>query len=185
LEVRIVQKKLYKFVSIATMMLITMAMSVNTAMAKPGAQNFEVYDNTQDGLQVATDPDTGNIEANANPGGQARLILEVHAQKVAPNCVLTVELVRDSAVVNGGLSAAGHSGFTQVLGTITTNGVGNGNGHFDVEVGDGTLDTDIYGHVDLEDYNFTCKEKDGTGVAINEYGGAPDPTLTTPLTWKE
>lgn len=105
-------------------------------------------------------------------------------QKAAPNCTYRVELVRDSAAVNGGLNAAGHSGFIQVLGTLTTNGVGNGNAHFDLDPsGDGVADTVVYGHLDFEDPSGTCVEADGTSVAVNEYGAAPDPTLSTPLTW--
>ena len=85
-------------------------------MAKPpGAQVFEVYDNTNDGLQVGTDPDTGNVQANANPGGQSRLIIEAHLQKAAPNCAYQVQLVRDTAALNGGLDASGHTGSIHVL----------------------------------------------------------------------
>lgn len=158
-------------------------------LAVPGAamasnpQQFEVYDNTSDGLQVGTDPDTGNVQAVANPGGQARLIIEAHLQKAAANCVLTVELVRDSAASNGGLDASGHSGTIQVLGTLSTNGAGNGNAHFDVPFAD--TDTQSFAHLDFEDYVGTCVEKDGTGVSFNEYGGAPDPALGTPFTFFE
>ena len=164
---------------------LLLAVVVPTAHAAPGAQRFEVYDNTQDGLQVGIDPDTGNVVVNANPGGSDRLIVEVHAQKVAPNCTLSVQLVRDSAASNGGLDASGHTGSIQTLGTLTTNGVGNGNAHFDVVVGDGTPDTAVYGHVDLEDLGGSCTEKDGSSVANNEYGAATDPSFVTPLTLLE
>ena len=157
------------------------------AIAKPpGAQVFEVYDDTNDGLLVGTDPDTGNVQANANPGGQSRLIIEAHLQKAAPNCTYNVELVRDSAASNGGLNALGHTGLTFVLGTLTTNGAGNGNAHFDLDPStDGVPDTLVYGHLDFEDPSGTCVEADGTSVAFNEYGAAPDPTLGTPFTWME
>ena len=151
-----------------------------------GAQLFEIYDETQNGLVVATDPDRGNVQANANPGGQARLIIQAHMQKAAPNCTYTVELVRDSAAVNGGLSATGHTGSVQILGTLTTNKVGNGNAHFDFDPsGAGIASTIAYGHLDFEDHAGTCVEADGTTVAVNEYGGAPDPLLATPFTWLE
>jgi hypothetical protein len=151
-----------------------------------GAQLFEVYDTTQDGLQVATDPDIGNIQANANPGGKARLIIEAHLQKVAPNCTFTVELVRDSVALNGGLNGTGHTGSVQVIGTLTTNKVGNGNAHFDFDPsGAGIASTTVYGHFDFEDPSGTCTEADGTGVGINEYGGAPNPLLATPFSWLE
>ncbi len=151
-----------------------------------GAQLFDVYDETQNGLQVATDPDRGNIRANANPGGAARLIIEAHLQKAAPNCTYTVELVRDSAAVNGGLDGSGHTGSIQVLGTITTNKVGNGNAHFDFDPsGAGTASTTAYGHLDFEDYSGTCVEADGSAVGGNEYGAAPDPTLASPFSWLE
>ena len=151
-----------------------------------GAQLFEIYDETQNGLVVATDPDRGNVKVNANPGGKARLIIQTHMQKAAPNCTYTVELVRDSAASNGGLNAVGHTGSVQVLGTLTTNNVGNGNAHFDFDPsGVGIAATAAYGHLDFEDYAGTCVEADGTTVTGNEYGGAPDPLLATPLTWLE
>lgn len=156
------------------------------ASAAGGAQLFDIYDETQNGLQVATDPDRGNVRANANPGGQARLIIQTHLQKAAPNCTYTVELVRDSAASNGGLSATAHTGGIQVIGTITTNNVGNGNAHFDFDPsGVGIASTSAYGHLDFEDRTGTCVEADGTSVATNEYGGAPDPLLVTPFTWLE
>jgi len=175
--------RLSAFVAVLLMATITFSVfSVGLASAQ-GAQVFEVYDGTQDGLVVGVDPDIGNVQAVANPGGQARLIIQTHLQKAAPSCTYTVELVRDSAASNGGLSAAGHTGSIQILGTLTTNKVGNGNAHFDVKVGDGTLDTDVFGHLDFEAVG--CTESDGTPVSSNEYGAAPDPTLATPLTWKE
>ncbi|MDP3941273.1 MAG: hypothetical protein Q8Q49_03090 [bacterium] len=157
------------------------------AFAKPpGAQVFEIYDNTQGGLVVGTNPDTGNVQATANPGGASRLIIEAHLQKAAPNCAYDVQLVRDSAASNGGLNAAGHTGSIQSLGTLTTNGVGNGNAHFDLDPsGDGVADTQTYGHLDFEDPSGTCVEADGSSVANNEYGAAPDPTLATPFNWME
>lgn len=157
------------------------------ALAKPpGAQVFDIYDNTENGLVVGTDPDTGNVRFNANPGGAHRIIVETHLQKAAPNCTYSVQLVRDSAALNGGLDAAGHSGFIQVLGTLTTNGVGNGNAHFDLAPSaDGVADTVVYGHLDFEDLSGLCVEADGSSVANNEYGAAPDPTLLTPLTWMD
>lgn len=146
-------------------------------------QQWEVYDETSDGLQPATDPDIGNVQAVANPGGQARLVIEVHVQKAAPNCELTVELVRDSEASNGGLDETGHGGSIQDLGTLTTNGGGNGNAHFDVELTD--TGTQSFAHIDIEDRNGTCVEDDGTTVGFNEYGAAPDPALDTPFTFFE
>lgn len=176
-----------KLVAGTALSVVVFGLAVTPAFAKPpGAQVFEVYDNTQDGLQVGTDPDTGNVQANANPGGQARMIVEAHLQKAAPNCTYDVQLVRDSAASNGGLDATGHSGSIQLLGTLTTNGVGNGNAHFDFDPsGDGTTDQVAFGHLDFEDPSGTCTEADGTSVANNEYGAAPAPALLTPLTWLE
>ena len=155
-------------------------LSAASAFAAPkGAQVFDVYNNTQDGLQTATDPDIGNVQVNANPGGSNRLIINVHLQKAAPNCTNNVELVRGSEASNGGLSSTGHTGSIQILGELATNKAGNGNAHFDIEVGDGTPDTDVYGHIDIEAISVTC------GVAPNQYGAAPDPLLATPLTWLE
>ena len=178
--------QLKKSIAIGTVSALMLAAVAFPAFAKPpGEQVFEVYDSTQDGLQVSTDPDTGNVEANANPGGSDRLIVNGHIQKAAPNCTLTVELVRGSAATNGGLDGTGHTGAIQVLGTFITNNVGNGNFHFDIQVGDGTPDTTVYGHIDLEDYSGSCTEADGTTVAVNEYGAAPDPALGIPLNWME
>lgn len=186
---------LKKALGIALAGAVVFGSTVVPVFAKPpGAQVFEVYDDTQDGLQVGTDPDTGNVVANANPGGTSRLIIEVHLQKGAPNCTYDVQLVRDSLALNGGLTAIGHSGPIDVLGTLTTNGVGNGNVHFDVDpqtlpdsvdATPGVLDSTVYAHIDVEDPSGTCVEADGTGVANNEYGAAPDPALGTPLTWQE
>ena len=178
--------KLKKILAAGAATAFMFAQTALPVLAKPpGAQVFDAYDNTQDGLVVGEDPDTGNVEVNANPGGSDRLIINVHAQKVAPNCELSVQLIRDSAATNGGLDESGHLGSIQTLGTLTTNNVGNGNAHFDIQVGDGTLDTTMYGHIDLEDVNGTCTEADGSSVANNEYGAAPDPTLDTPLNWME
>lgn len=115
-------------------------------------------------------------------------------QKGAPNCTYDVQLVRDVAATNGGLDATGHFGFIDVLGTLTTNKVGNGNAHFDVDpqtlpdsvdATPGVLDSTVYAHIDIEDPSGLCKEADGTSVANNEYGAAPDPALGTPLHWLE
>lgn len=151
--------------------------------APPGAQTFGVYDNTNDGLVVGTDPDIGNVEVVANPGGEARLVVNTHLQNAAPGCTYSVELVRDSAATNGGLNEFGHVGSIQVLGELTTNKTGNGNAHFDVELtGDGTVT--MYGHLDFE-ATGSCEESAGDLVVFNEYGAAPDPTLSTPLFWLE
>ena len=153
---------------------------------KTNPQQFDVHDETQDGLQTATDPDIGNVRAVANPGGQDRVIIQVHIQHAAPNCTLSVDLVRDSAATNGGLSAAGHTGFIQPLGTLTTNGQGNGNFHFDGDLNPASPGTtQAYGHIDLENYTSSCTEDDATTVQNNEYGAAPDPALQTPFTWYE
>lgn len=177
--------RIKKTLATAAITAITFGSLALPAFAKPGAQVFNVYDNTQDGLQVATDPTTGQVEFNANPGGSNRLIITVHAHKAAPNCTLSVQLVRASEASNGGFDETGHIGSIQTLGELTTNGVGNGNAHFEVEVGDGTPDTATFGHIDLEDVNGTCEEADGTTVGNNEYGATFDPALDTPVTWLE
>ena len=165
--------------------LVVLSTGFAFAAKPPGAQVFDVYDNTQDGIQVGTDADVGNVQANANPGGASRLIINAHLHKAAPSCTYTVELVRGSSASNGGLSSTGHTGSIQILGTLTTNAAGNGNAHFDFDPSsDGVPDTDAYGHLDFEAQG-TCVESDGTSVTNNEYGGAPDPTLATPLTWKQ
>jgi hypothetical protein len=154
--------------------------------APPGAQVFEVYDETNNGLDVSVDPDVGNVEFNANPGGQPRLVIEAHLQKAAPNCEYTVELVVDSEASNGGLDEIGHTGVIRALGVLTTNRAGNGNAHFDYDLsnfGDGT--TQMWGHLDFEDPTGTCTEADGTTVQFNEYGATFDPLADTPVTWWE
>jgi len=165
---------------------VMLASTVLPAFAKPpGAQVFSVYDNTYDGLVLGTDPDMGNVQVVANPGGSNKLIINTHVQGAAPDCELSVDLVYASEASNGGLDETGHTGNIIPLGTLTTNSQGNGNFHTEIEVGDGTLDTAMYGHIDFEDYSGTCEEADGTTVANNEYGAAPDPTLDTPLTWMQ
>ena len=174
----------------ALVMVIVMAMMLVVPFASAASitnpQQFEVYDSTNDGLVVATDADIGNVQAVANPGGAERVIIQASLKKVAPNCTYTVELVRGSAATNGGLSASAHTGSITVLGTLTTNGTGNGNAHFDfAPSGDGVADTAAYGHLDFEDRSGACAESDGTTVSSNEYGAAPDPTLATPFTWMQ
>lgn len=176
----------HKIGAAVTSLAVTLVSTGHVLAAPPGAQVFDVYDNTQDGLVVGTDPVMGQVEGNANPGGKERIILTVSVKKAAPNCTLNVELVNDSAASNGGLDGTGHTGFVTVLGTLTTNKVGNGTAHFDFNPsGDGVADTQMWGHIDIEDPSGTCLEADGSTVGPNEYGAAPDPLLNTPFTWME
>lgn len=170
------------------LVLMTATMSQAAKPAPTHPQQFEIYDETQDGLDPAIDPDIGNVQAVANPGGKERLIIQIHLQGAAPSCELEVELVTWTEASNGGLDGSGHFGDITVLGTITTNAAGNGNAHFDVAPsGDGMADTEMFGHIDLEAVFLPddCEEDDGTIVQQNEYGAAPDPALGTPFTWFE
>lgn len=180
-------KKINKvFTVVTSTVMMMMLVSVASAAAITNPQQFDVYDSTNDGLVVSTDAKIGNVQAVANPGSAERVIIQASLKKVAPNCIYTVELVRGSVASNGGLSATGHTGSITVLGTLTTNGAGNGNAHFDfAPSGDGVADTAAYGHLDFEDRSGACSESDGTTVSSNEYGAAPDPTLATPFTWME
>lgn len=176
---------------LACAVLVLGAFGLGAAFAA-GAQVFDVYDTTQDGLQVGIDADIGNVQAVANPGNQSRVIVEIHVQKAVPNCTMNVELVTSFAATNGGLDATGHFGAIDVLGTLTTNGVGNDNAHFDFDpstlvgvvgmTGDATpglLDTTAYSHFDLED---TAGQD--CGLSFNQYGAAPDPALGTPFNFQ-
>lgn len=181
-------RKLLTFgAGIALVLATTTVVHAGPPLVPTNPQQFEVYDDTQDGLNPATDPDIGNVQAVANPGGKERLIIQVHVQGAAPDCELEVELVRDDEASNGGLDETGHTGSIDVLGTLTTNAVGNGNAHFDIKPsGDGKADTQMFGHIDLEAFFLGgCEEDDGTQVDVNEYGAAPDPALDTPFTWFE
>ena len=95
----------------------------------------------------------------------------------APSCTYNVQLVTTGANPSGGLAPdSGHTGFINVIGTLTTNGNGKGNS------GALTVDTSTlagtapsggftYAHVDIE-ATGSCTEADGTSVANNEYGAS-------------
>jgi hypothetical protein len=158
-----------------------------------GRTKVNVYDDTHNGWNVTTpDPLTGGADpeigfVNFRPtigcggGGECdpnNIVVVVTLKKAAPNCTLTVQLVTSSTDDGGGLAPDGnHTGFINVIGTITTNSQGNGNtGAIVVDVGtlggvapSGQI---TYAHVDLEDLAGTCVEADGTPVENNEYGAS-------------
>lgn len=169
-----------------------------SSTSDPGTERtFNVYDETQDGLQTG-DPVIGTVNATVNPNGEERLIIDVTIAGAAPNCTLTPQLLKmNTPIGNGGLDEEGHD---QNAGAIifngegeqqTTNEAGSATFHLDfAPSGDGVTDTQRWGHLDFEDGSPTggagnCMEADTTIVVDNEYGAAPDPALNMPFSWLE
>jgi len=164
---------------------VTVSHAAPLMPGEPGQTKVPIYDNTDNGWNVTTnDPVTGGPDPEIGftnfrptvPGDPEHIIVVVNLQDGAPNCTYTVELVTDGNSPDGGLPPDGnHTGFINVIGELTTNGNGHGNsGALMVDV---TTLSDVaaagqrtYAHVDVEDYNGTCVEADGTSVATNEYG---------------
>lgn len=154
--------------------------SASAAPAWPdlGQATIPIYDNTTDGWNVHTgtpDPTVGFVNFRpTGPGDTDRLRLTVVLQKAAPACSYNLELVLWGTTPTGGLGPDDfHHGRINRIGTMTTNGAGNGNSgaiHVDVrtllEAVPGVVN---YGHIDIEDYDQDCVERDGTNVNGNEY----------------
>lgn len=149
-----------------------------------GATKINIYDNTHNGWNVATndpvtlgpDPVIGFVNFHPTTGADPDTIKVVVALKdAAPNCDYDLQLVTNINDPEGGLPADGfHSGFILPIGMMTTNGKGIGNsGSIEVDVsGLGAPGSTVYAHVDIEDVDGDCMEADGTPVANNEYGAS-------------
>lgn len=156
-----------------------------------GGTKINIYDNTHDtwNVNVGTpDPTLGFVNFLPPTASDPNtLTLVVALKKAAPNCTLRIEIVTDGTDPAGGLGADSiHTGWITSVGSITTNGAGNGNtGAFTVDVRTigGTVPGVVnYAHVDLEDDLRLCKESDGTGVSFNEYGASSSVTLSSGAT---
>ena len=156
-----------------------------------GMSKMNIYDETYDVWNVHTgtpDPVIGFVNFLAPSAADPNnLTLVVALKKAAPNCTLTIEVVTDGTDPDGGLGADSfNTGWITVVGTITTNGAGNGNtGAFTVDVRTifGTVAGEVnYAHIDLEPYNVQCMEKDGTAVWGNEYGASSSVMLASGAT---
>lgn len=157
-----------------------------------GMTKVNIYDNTHNLWNVTTDdPVTGDPDPvigfvnfrPTTPGDPTHIVVVVALKDGAPSCDYEIQLVTTGADTGAGLPPDGfHSGFPNVIGTLTTNAQGKGNtGAIQVDVT--TLDAIsasgafTYAHVDVEDPDANCEEADGTGVANNEYGASGyDPT---------
>ena len=161
-----------------------------------GTNRSNIFDNTQNGLQVGIDPIIGYVvQREPNADDPTHIEVRVHLQGAAPNCDYTIELVTVGDNPAGGLDASGHSGAINYIGTMTTNRVGNGSsGAIVVDVSPGAIFGEAatglvtYAHIDVEDNGILdtagdCTEADGSTVARNEYGS--DPALVKGMNARE
>ncbi|MHA2273638.1 MAG: hypothetical protein ACXACI_17440 [Candidatus Hodarchaeales archaeon] len=119
------------------------------------------------------------VAADAKASGAAKIQMLDHTQNGIQD--------DDPAGTNpdGGIGMWGHYGAINVLGTISTNGQGNGNAHFIIDAADisslaGTWPgVTNYAHIDIEDDSgaITPGIMD-YGLVGNQYGG-------TPLQWEQ
>jgi hypothetical protein len=174
------------FTSLA-LMSSSVALADHATPGEAGSTKVNVYDNTHNGWNVTTnDPATGGADPVIGfvnfrptvPDDLDHIVIVASVKNAAPDCTLTIELVTVGTDPDSGLPPDGfHTGFINVIGTLTTNQNGNGNsGAIVVDVT--TLDSVApsgdftWGHIDLEDDSGTCVESDGTGVEFNEYGAS-------------
>ena len=185
------------------------AMADHVTPGEAGQTKVDLYDNTNNGWNVTTsDPVTGGPDPVIGfvnfrptvPGDPGHIVIVVAAKGAAPNCTLTVQLQTSRGTATGGLPPdGGHSGFSNVIGELTTNRQGNGNsGALTVDVtalnGISTLGPFTSAHVDLEDSpSAPCTEADATSLGSNEYGasgynpsvGTPVPGLAANIHWQQ
>lgn len=161
--------------------------SASDTPGQAGQTKVNIYDNTHNGWNVATnDPDTGGADAAIGfvnfhptvPGQPNQVMFVVAGESLAPNCTFDVQLVLLGSDPDSGLAPDGtHTGFINIIGTLTTNKHGKGNtGAIKVDVttlvGSAISGGTTYAHVDLEDPSGECREADGTAVVNNEYGAS-------------
>jgi hypothetical protein len=108
---------------------------------------------------------------------EGTLIIQISLKGAVANAVLEVQLVATATDPVAGINPEpmGHYGYINVLGTISTNGVGNGNAHFNVDVqslGGVFPGVTNYGHIDIEDDSGTMDPAIlDYGLVNNQYGG--------------
>ncbi|MHA2370547.1 MAG: hypothetical protein ACXADX_17155 [Candidatus Hodarchaeales archaeon] len=173
-----------KIVFLALGVLVSlMAFNLVAADAKAsGAAKIQMLDHTQNGIQD-DDPVIGFVILNQN--GEGSLIITVSLKGAVANAILEVSFVTSGTNPDGGIGMWGHYGAINVLGTISTNGQGNGNAHFIIDAADisslaGTWPgVTNYAHIDIEDDSgaITPGIMD-YGLVGNQYGG-------TPLQWEQ
>jgi len=172
------------------------ALGDHVTPGEAGLTKVNIYDNTNNGWNVTTnDPVTGGPDPvigfvnfrPTTPDDPTHVIVVVALKDGAPSCDYEIQLVVAGSDTGGGLPPDGvHSGFINIIGTLSTNGQGKGNtGAIEVDVttllGTAASGSFTYAHVDLEDPDANCTEADGTGVANNEYGASGyDPTVGPP-----
>jgi hypothetical protein len=164
-----------KTVPIAALLVSLIMVFMSVPASAGGATKIDMRDQTQNGIG-AGDPDIGFAIYHQNAGGT--LIIQLSLKGAVPDATLEVQLVITGPNPEGGITPepGGHYGLVNVLGTVTTNGAGNGNAHFNVDVATlmGPLSgATNYGHID-------CEDDDGAvspgildyGLVDNQYGGS-------------
>lgn len=164
-----------KTIPIMAVLVALMMVFMSTSAIAGGATKIRMRDQTQNGISPA-DPDIGFVIYHQN--GEGTLILQISLKGAVPNAVLEVQLVVVATNPGGGITPepGGHSGAINPLGTISTNGVGNGNAHFNVDVNSilGVIPgVTNYGHVDIEDDSGAVGPYGilNYGLVNNQYGG--------------
>jgi hypothetical protein len=158
-----------------------------------GKTKVNIYDNTQNNWNVLTnDPDTGGPDPvigfvnfrPTTPDDPTHIVLTVVLKGAAPSCGYSVQLIPQVFDPTAGLAPdGGRTGSgTAFLGDIFTNRKGHGSASFvaDATLLPGTAPSGqiTYAHVDIEDVDQDCVEKDGTNVEENEYGASGKPPGT-------
>jgi hypothetical protein len=172
------------------------ALGDHVTPGEAGMTKVNIYDNTDNVWNVTTnDPVTGGPDPvigfvnfrPTTPDDLTHVVVVVALKDGAPSCDYQIQLVTAGSDTGAGLPPDGvHSGFINVIGTLTTNAQGKGNtGAIEVDAtalsGIAASGTFTYAHVDIEDPDANCVEADGTGVANNEYGASGyDPTVGPP-----
>lgn len=182
------------FAVVAGLLLVPWAVSVasadHTTPGNAGQTKVYVYDNTQNGWNVTTDdPGTGGPDPVIGfvnfrptvPGDPTHIKFVVILQDAAPNCGYSFQLIPQVFDPSAGLAPDGTrtgSG-TAWLGDIWTNKKGHASATFvaDATLLPGTAPSGqiTYAHIDIEDVDGDCVEKDGTSVEENEYGASGKP----------
>ena len=170
-----------------------LAPNIVAAAGKSDHTRVNIYDNTDNGWNVTTnDPVTGGPDPvigfvnfrGTTPLDPTHILIDVVLKNAAPSCGYSVQLIPQSSDPSAGLPPDGTrtgSG-TAVLGDIFVNAKGHGEASFvaDVTLLPGTAPSGqtTYAHIDIEDVDQDCIEKDGTHVVENEYGASGKPPGT-------
>ena len=144
--------------------LVVVLLIAMTSVVGATRNRLELLSNTQNGYNLGTDPDVGWVSYRLpTPGDPTHIMINVKIHKGIPNSgPLDIELVTKGTDTGGGLppdGSAGHTGYINIIGTISTNGAGEGQSG-DIMVDVTTLGSVApsgqvtYAHVDIEDNTF-------------------------------